>query len=259
MRLDGAVALVTGAGSGIGRALAIELAARGARLILVGRREEAIKETASLLGEKRDAIQIAADICRPEDVARLVRVVNNATQHLSLLVNNAGIVVADAFDGIQDEDLERMVATNLIAPMTLAREFLPLLKVADQARIVNIGSMFGDIAFPCFAAYSATKFGLRGWSEALRRELASQKIGVTYCAPRGTRTPAVEGFDRFVKAFQMKLDPPGKVAAAITAGIEKDARDIYPMGPERLFLLVQRLFPRVIDASLSKFLSESFS
>ncbi|MBX9634937.1 MAG: SDR family NAD(P)-dependent oxidoreductase, partial [Magnetospirillum sp.] len=117
-------------------------------------------------------------------------------------------------------------------------------------RVVNVGSMFGDIAFPFFAAYSASKFGLRGWSEGLRRELADQGIGVTYCAPRGTRTPAADGFAQYVRAFTMRLDPPETVARRIVDGIAADARDVYPKGPERFFLLIQRLFPSRVDAAL---------
>jgi len=146
----------------------------------------------------------------------------------------------------------RMVETNLIAPMELTLALLPLLRAARPSRIVNIGSMFGDIAFPYFSAYSATKFGLRGWSEGLRRELAPLGVAVTYAAPRGTRTPAADGFADLARAFEMALDPPETVARLIVEGIRRDARDIYPRGPERVFVLLQRLLPRLIDKALIK-------
>jgi short-subunit dehydrogenase len=107
--------------------------------------------------------------------------------------------------------------------------------------------MFGDIAYPLFAAYSATKFGLRGWSDALRRELAPLNVGVTYVAPRATRTPAASRFDNLIEPFGMTLDDPAKVGENIVKGIERDARTVYPVGPERLFVLIQRLFPGIID------------
>jgi short-subunit dehydrogenase len=143
-----------------------------------------------------------------------------------------------------------MLDVNLLAPMELTLELLPVLKASQPSRIVNVGSMFGDIAFPWFAAYSASKFGLRGWSEALRRELAPSGVAVTYAAPRGTQTPAAEKFADLASAFGMPLDSPGKVADLIIDGILADARDIYPAGMERLFILLQRLMPRLVDRAV---------
>jgi short-subunit dehydrogenase len=251
MRLDGAFALVTGAGSGIGQALCVELAWRGARLILVGRRKEALEETAGQLALPAAAL-IPGDLTRADDIARIASKVGQLSAPLNLLVNNAGLVHPGRFAAQKTDEMVRMIETNLLAPMALTQALLPMLKRASASRIVNVGSMFGDIAFPYFSAYSATKFGLKGWSDALRRELAAEGIGVTYCAPRGTRTPAADGFADLARDFKMKLDPPDLVARRIADGIERDARDVYPKGPERLFLLIQKLFPAAIDKNLAK-------
>ncbi len=251
MRLDGKITLITGAGSGIGRALAVELARHGATVVLVGRRMDALEATRATLLDPARGVVLAADLTDAgsrqtlaAEVARLGR--------LDLLINNAGVVESGLANADDAKRRRRMVETNLLAPMELTLALLPLLEVARPSRIINVGSMFGDIAFPYFAAYSATKFGLRGWSEALRRELAPSGIAVTYAAPRGTRTAAAEGFADLATAFDMALDPPEKVARLIVDGIRRGARDVYPRGPERLFLLLQRLLPRVIDSALAR-------
>lgn len=245
MRLDGKVALVTGAGSGIGAALATELSRRGARPILLGRTRETLERTRAGLADPANAEILCTDLADAAERAAVARQIGA----LDVLVNNAGVVAAAPLMQQSDDDWRQMLEINLLAPMSLTRALLPRL-AASKGRVVNVGSMFGDIAFPFFAAYSATKFGLRGWSEGLRRELAPRGIGVTYAAPRGARTAAADGFAGLAEAFAMTLDPPEAVARLIVDGIRRDARDIYPRGPERLFVLIQRLFPRLIDNAL---------
>jgi len=252
MRLDGITALITGAGSGIGRALALELARRGTRLILLGRTESALDATRALLPDPAAAQILCLDLADPQARQGIAQRVQELGGRLDLLVNNAGVVDAAPLAQQDEESWRRMLEVNLLAPMAITRALLPLLRASGHGRVVNVGSMFGDIAFPYFAAYSATKFGLRGWSEALRRELADQGVGVTYCAPRGTRTPAADGFAGYAKSFGMHLDAPEKVARTLADGIARDARDVYPCGPERLFLLVQRLFPAQVDKGVVK-------
>ncbi|MGE5506690.1 MAG: SDR family NAD(P)-dependent oxidoreductase [Actinomycetota bacterium] len=250
MQLDGAVALVTGAGSGIGRALAVELSVRGAVPILLGRNLAALEETRSLLASPAAGRVLALDLADEQARAGIARRVAELSDRLDLLVNNAGVVEAGPLDGQPEAAWRQMVEVNLLAPMSVTRALLPMLQASGRGRVVNVGSMFGDIGFPFFAAYSATKFGLRGWSDALRREVADSGVTVTYCAPRGTRTAAADGFARYVDVFAMRLDPADLVARRIADGIASGARDIYPRGPERLFVLVQRLFPRLVDQAL---------
>lgn len=245
MRLNGKVALVTGAGSGIGAALAVELSRRGARPILLGRTRKTLERTRASLADPANAEILCADLADAGARAEVARQIGA----LDILVNNAGVVAAAPLLQQSDDDWRQMLEVNLLAPMSLTRALLPKLAAAN-GRVVNVGSMFGDIAFPFFAAYSATKFGLRGWSEGLRREVAELGVGVTYCAPRGTRTPAAAGFADYAAAFAMRLDPPEAVARAIADAIEDEARDVYPAGPERVFLLIQRLFPARIDRAL---------
>lgn len=256
MKIDSSVIVLTGAGSGIGRALAINLSSKGARLVLAGRNEKTLDDTRELLPFPDKALIFRADVTSAEDRKAMVEKVEQQFGQLNLLINNAGMVNVGRLKDASDEDLEMMVRTNLLGPMALCRDFLSLLKNGKPARIVNIGSMFGDIAFPMFTGYSATKFGLRGLSDALRRELKKDGIGVTYAAPRATMTNATAAFDHLVVPMKMILDDPEKVASHIVSGIEKDARSIYPKGQERLFVLVQRLFPGLVDKDIIKQLEE---
>ncbi len=237
--------LITGAGSGIGRELAVEAAHRGYALILAGRTLDALKETELMAAS--DACEcVRADVTLPEGRAALRAAANG---RLDILVNNAGTLSVGALGMLEDAALERMLMTNLAAPIALSRDLLPALRVT-QGRVVNIGSVFGDIAYPYFAAYSATKFGLRGFSDALRRELWGENIGVTYIAPRATKTGATGAFAALVEPMDMKLDDAGTVARQAWDAIEAGKREAFPKGKESLFVRIQRVLPRLIDRSV---------
>ena len=252
MQLDGKVVVITGAGSGIGRALAVSLATAGCRLVLVGRQVVALEQTAAAIGSDKVLI-VAADIAKAEDRQRLLQQVEGGYGRLDILVNNAGMVAVGALADMTDGAIGAMVTTNLLAPMLLVRAFLPLLQLSGPgSRIVNVGSVFGDIAYPLFAAYSATKFGLRGFSDAMRRELRRQGIGVTYIAPRATKTPASAEFSALIEPFAMTMDSAETVAGQIRLAIARDARTSYARGFERAFVLIQRLVPRLIDRAVSR-------
>lgn len=250
MLLEKRSIVITGAGSGIGRAIAQAAAERGAQVILVGRQPATLKETAMLLPAGTRWHAVTADITTTEGRAAVVDACRR--QGIDILINNAGIVASGLLAGLKDDELSRLIATNVAAPIALTRDLLPLLKLSDRPWIASIGSVFGDIGHPYFSAYCASKFALRGLSDALRRELAADGIGVTYAAPRATRTAAADGFHDLVGPFAMVLDEPAVVAARIVDGIAAEAGTIYPRGPERLFIWLQRLLPGVIDHALVK-------
>lgn len=237
--------LITGAGTGIGRALAIEAAQNGFDLILVGRTSATLEETRSKCDTK-NARCIVADVTSAEGRAVIVDAVGGS---LDILINNAGVLSVGHLADMEDSDLERMTTTNLVAPMALTRDLLPALR-ASKGRLVNIGSVFGDIAYPFFAGYSATKFGLRGFSDAMRRELSGAGIGVTYIAPRATRTAAESAFGALVEPMDMTLDSAEVVAVQAWDAILKGKRESFPKGKERFFVKVQRLFPSLVDKSV---------
>ncbi|MDS9468776.1 SDR family NAD(P)-dependent oxidoreductase [Paracoccus sp. MBLB3053] len=249
--MSGKIVLVTGAGSGIGQALALEADRLGHRLILVGRREASLSDTASVLS--RRARIVPADVTTPDGRNAIRDAV--ADEGLDILVNNAGRLASGRLEGLSDRDLAELVATNIAAPVALTRDLLPALE-KRRGQVVNIGSVFGDIAFPYFALYSASKFALRGFSDALRRELAPRGIGVTYIAPRATRTAATESFRALIGPMAMSLDDPEAVARHAWRAISARKREQFPPSRERFFVALQRLRPQIIDRALAGMTSD---
>jgi NAD(P)-dependent dehydrogenase (short-subunit alcohol dehydrogenase family) len=252
MQLNGRTILITGAGSGIGRALAVASAKLGAQLLLVGRRLEKLEETHALLPIRDRAIILAADVSKPADRQAIRQSITDEFGGLDVLVNNAGVLSVGPMHDIGDDELQRLLATNLLAPMALTRDLLNLLRASKAPRIVNVGSVFGDIGHPMFAAYSASKFGLRGFSDAMRRELMVEGIGVTYVAPRATHTDASHQFDHLIETFSMTVDSAEVAAAQVLRAIQRDARNSYARGPEKFFVFLQRFAPALIDQALGR-------
>jgi short-subunit dehydrogenase len=252
MKLDGSRILITGAAGGIGRELALALARRGARLLLAGRDEAALAELGGeiqALGAQ--AAPIHADLADPDAADAIARAAARLAGGVDVLVNLAGITHFGLFQQQSASGLERLWRVNVIAPMNLARALLPGMLARRSGRIVNIGSVFGAIGFPCFASYSASKSALRGFSQALRRELHGSGVGVSYVAPRYTRTALNAGaVSRMAAALKMNQDSPERVAHHIVAAIERD-RDETTIGlPEALFVRINALLPRVVDRAL---------
>ncbi len=178
MQLQAKRILVTGAAGGIGRRLCAQLAGRAASLGLLDRGPTAIS---TLVQDARDlhtdCIVIEADITSAEDRRRAVQQMNKAFGGIDILINLAGILDFRPFEEADPGMIAKILQVNVEAPMLLIREVLPQMTAQGSGRIVNIGSMFGSIAFPCFAAYSASKFALRGLSQALRREALRHRCG----------------------------------------------------------------------------------
>jgi short-subunit dehydrogenase len=252
MLLDGKRVLITGSGSGIGRALAIDAAGRGMAVALCGRRPKALAATLALLKPGPRHQIIAADITQSADRHRIVEQLLRTWRSLDILVNNAGLVEVGSVEIASDEALERTFQTNVIAPMALTRDLMPLLIAARPSRVVNIGSVFGEIPYPQFAGYSASKFALRGFSIALRREWKQRGIGVTYAAPRATHTDAAIAFQDLIAQTKMSLDPPERVARRIWQGVSKERDTVSPPGLEPLYAFIQHVFPRLIDQALAR-------
>src|SRR5260370_15799333 len=189
MLRDQKCVLITGAGSGIGRALSVEAARRGMAVALCGRRETALEARGALLDQGHQHLIIPADITNPQHRRRIVEIISEQWEALDILVNNAGVVEGGALEKFDDDAIARTFLTNVIAPMALTRDLMPLLLAAKPSRVVNIGSVFGDIAYPQFSGYSSSKFSLLGFSNALRREWTQAGIPVTHPAPPPTPPP----------------------------------------------------------------------
>lgn len=236
-------ALLTGASGGIGREIAVALAPRCDDLLLVGRNAARLAETAAAAGPV--ARTLVADLATPQgrDAAAL--------PGINLLINNAG---AGEFAWLEDQSdaaLERIVETNVLAPMQLTRRLLPELGRRPEAWIVNLGSIMGYLGYPGHAAYCASKFALRGFTEALRRELADSPVRVLYLAPRATRTAMNGAGIRALNAeLGVAMDEPAAVARGLIALLERPARERLLGMPEKLFARLNQVLPGLVDRAL---------
>ena len=253
MRVEGRTVLLTGATGGIGRALALVLARAGARLVLVARDAAALEQLARALpAQGQPHLWQAADLVEEKDRLRLRELSNEA--QVSMLINNAG---ASALNFLQDttfESIERQLTLNLAVPVLLTRLLLPQLLAQRDAAVVNIGSAFGSIGYPGFSVYCASKFGLRGFSEALRRELADTSVRVLHVAPRATRTALnSEQVVAMNHALGNAMDDPVDVARQVLQRIERARWGSVVLGwPERLYAFINAVLPAMTDSTLRK-------
>lgn len=254
MKFDGCRTLLTGAGSGIGRCLALALAARGARLVLVGRDAARLDHVAGEISQRGGtATPLPFDLAVPDGHERLVADAVACLGGLDLLINNAGVSSFGEFVTETPAGLRHLVNTNLTAPLLLTHAVLPVMLQAGSGRIVNIGSILGSIGLPHFTAYSASKFALRGFSEALRRELADTSIGVTYIAPRTTRTAFnSDALYQLSTAEGNAIDTPESVVAIIIDTLATDRAETCIGWPEKLFVRINALLPRLVDRALGR-------
>lgn len=254
MKLDNTRVVLTGACGGIGRALCAELLARGASVGMVDRRPEDLETLRRLHAYAEDRVEaVCADITDAAGRALILRRMHDRFGGVDLLINNAGILAFTEFARHDPAAIENMVRVNVTAPLALAQAVLPEMIARARGQIVNIGSVFGSIAFAWHAAYSASKYALRGFSEALRRELAGSGVGVTYVAPRAVRTPLnPPEIYRMAERIRMKMDDPEPVARRIAEAIERDRKEVYLGFPESFFVRVNAVLPRLVDRALRR-------
>jgi len=256
MNLKDRVAVITGAGGGIGRATALSLARRGCHLALADIDEAGLVEThAQALRLSVRASKHLLDVADRAAVAALPAEVLQSHHGVDLLVNNAGVALGGHFDQVSETDFDWLMEINFHGVVRMTRAFLPLLRASDDARIVNISSVFGLISPPGQSAYSASKFAGRGFSNALRHELSGTRVGVSVVHPGGVATAiarnarvsadtsAEEKRRRLALAEKLLRLPPEKAAEIIVRGIEKRRARIL-VGRDAIFIaLIERLFP----------------
>jgi len=250
--MNGKRIILTGAAGGIAGQLAQKLGAGGARLCLTDINGKGLQSIESSL-PRGTAQAVVADIGKTEDRARIVRNALEQFGGIDVLINAAGINPFGVYAEQDDALIQKTMEINILGPMLLTRAVLPTMLAQDSGQIVNIGSTFGSIGFAWFAAYSASKFALRGFSQALRRELGDTGIEVTYIAPRAVRTainsPAVYDMARAVK---MTMDEPDTVAQRIITTIRKRDKERYLGFPESLFVHINAVFPGIVDRATRK-------
>jgi short-subunit dehydrogenase len=245
--------LLTGATGGLGHALARCLAEKGADLLLTGRDADRLatcaEDIGGIGGTGRQTVSLRADLTHPEDIERTAAAARDFG--VNVLINNAGVNAFGLYDMQEWRVLEQVMATNLLAPMHLTHALLPWLKERERAAIVNIGSTFGSLPFPGFTAYSSAKAGLRGFSQALRRELADSRVEVVHVAPR---TIATDLNSDSVNALNQDLgnhaDTPRAVACKIVTALRSGCREKHLGFPERIFAWLNGFAPGLIDRGL---------
>jgi short-subunit dehydrogenase len=264
--LRGAAA-ITGAASGIGRALAIELARRSCDLALADRDEAGLKSLAAEIGTARKVSVHRVDVSEPGDIAQFARDVIAAHPMLNILVNNAGVALFGQFEEIDQAQMDWLFDINFWGVVHGTRAFLPHLKTRPEAHIVNVSSIFGIIAPPGQSAYAAAKFAVRGFSESVRHELAMAgspvKLsvvhpgGVATSIARSSRTGTgvtdnarrAQMIDRFESAARTT---PKDAALRIIKGIEKNEPRILIGSDARFMDLLQRFRPGTYWAPLQR-------
>jgi NAD(P)-dependent dehydrogenase (short-subunit alcohol dehydrogenase family) len=255
--LAGGVAVITGAGSGIGRELARQLAAEKMALALAEVNETTLKETVSLIGSARAPISShVVNVADPKQVEKFAAEVLAKHQRVTLLINNAGVAMHGTFQELSDDDMEWLMGINFWGMIYGVRNFLPVLKQQPKSRIVNLSSIFGIISPAGQTAYCASKFAVRGFTEALMHELEGSSVGVTCVHPGGINTPISRNSrlgqsasatvrDASVALFEKRLarTTPATAAARIVAGVKREEPRIL-IGKDAIQLeRLQRLFP----------------
>jgi len=254
--LKGLRAIVTGASSGIGRALAIELAKRGVRSVLVARRAD---ELAKVREETREvgtqASVVVGDITDPAIRQSALDLARNDLRGVDLLVNNAGISGSGDFAGGSPEVLQKIFDVNFFAPVEFTREAIPMLREGVTPLVVNVGSILGHRGIPFTSDYCASKFALTGWTQSLRAELSAIGIDVLLVSPGTTET----GLASHLVEQRKKLPWAGhkgvtseRVARAMVLAIERGKHEIVPNWSGWWMLTAHRAVPRVVDAIMAK-------
>jgi NAD(P)-dependent dehydrogenase (short-subunit alcohol dehydrogenase family) len=246
------VAVVTGAASGIGRATALALARRGCDVALVDLDAAGLASAAGEVERAgRRASSHLADVADAERMHALAGEVQAEHGRVHVLVNNAGVSVGGTLEEQSLEDLRWIVGVNLWGVVHGCKFFLPLLRREDEAHVVNVSSMFGLMGVPTQSSYCATKFAVRGLSEALAAELSGTRIGVTCVHPGGVRTNIVRNsrtHDEAVRArtialFERFATAPERVGEAIARAIERNRSRLVICREAHLADWAKRLFP----------------
>ncbi|MDP9964491.1 short-subunit dehydrogenase [Variovorax paradoxus] len=256
MKVAEARVLLTGASGGIGQAAATQLVNAGASVMLVGRSPARLAAQARALvrdcGVPRPRVEwYAADLTRVASLAGIAEVASG--WGCNVLVHNAGVSGFGRVESLAANDMAQVLHLNLLVPMLLTQALLSHLRSLPRAQIVCVGSVLGRLGLPGFSVYCASKFGLRGFAESLRRELGDTQVRVQYLGPRTTRTEfnnaEVESYN---EATGTATDRPGIPAKALLQLVESEAAECFLGFPEKLAVRLNGLAPELLDGAFDK-------
>lgn len=230
------VVVITGASSGIGKATARKFANQGSKLVLIARRDDILNDLKSSLGDT-SVLNIKTDITDINDLEHAISEILSTFGHIDILINNAGIVDTEPLENIDAERIQQIIDVNLIAPINITRLALPLMRPQQQAHIVNVSSTVGLTRVPNQSTYGASKAGLNGFTDAMRRELHDTGIGVSMVLPGLVNTPMLGDFENRDEALNMLketgmdipgvyLNEPEEIAEHIIEAIRYNRREV---------------------------------
>jgi short-subunit dehydrogenase len=245
--------LITGAAGGIGTALSQQLNDMGANLALHGLSTQELECLLKKLPEGDNLLKtIKLDLTADKAGVELVEKACNRLGGLDMVINLAGIQTFKALEDLSQDQIDLQIELNLNVPIHINQAAARIFSKQQAGTIVNIGSTFGAIGFAQFSVYSASKFGLRGFSEALSRELQDQNVKVLYIAPRATQTALnSSAMYEMAEKTKMNIDTPETVAAQIIVAIQKQRKTTHLGFPEKLFCKINALFPSLVDKALA--------
>jgi short-subunit dehydrogenase len=256
-KIEGSRAIVTGASSGIGREIARELARQKAKLVLTARREDRLRELAGEIAAAGGAVEfVAGDVTDEAVRAKAIELACSRFGGLDILVNNAGVGAMGLFENADPGRVRRVMEVNFFALVEMTRLALPLLEQGNRPIIVNVGSILGHRGVPHNCEYSASKFAVHGFSEALRAELTRHNIDVLVVSPGTTDT------EFFQQVLERTSAPQWPEHTAVTAAavarqtvraMRRGRHEIIPYRWGKLLVLLNRLSPRLVDRLMARY------
>jgi short-subunit dehydrogenase len=257
LNLSGARTILTGASSGIGHALALRLAERGARLVLASRSQDRLAALAEEIRARGgSATVVPTDVTNPVQRTRLIEQSLAALGGLDVLINNAGVGALGFFEGADEQRLRRIMEVNFFGATELTRLALPHLRRGRDAMIVNVASVLGRRAIPGCVEYCASKFALVGWSEGLRAELAGHGVHVLAVCPGGVETEfdvhMLEQRTRLAFRNRQRMSA-DRCAQLIVGAMRRRKNEVVITASAKLVVWLNRLAPRLLDWVLARY------
>lgn len=250
-RITNRVVVVTGGSSGIGHATALELAKRGARLVLASRGEEALADVVEeIRSHGGEAIAVKTDVSSRAEIQALAGEAVRRYGRIDVWINNASVAVWSMIEAMSEEEVDRVISVDLLGTIFGAQAAIPVMRRQGSGMIINVGSALADRSVPLLSTYCAAKHGVKGFTESLRMEVAGDGIAVVFVLPSAINTPF---YSHGRSRLGVRPDPvsvvydPRAVARAIAATIERPRRDVYVGSVGKFLSLAQRVSPRLVD------------
>ncbi len=254
MKIPESRVLLTGANGGIGQAVAAALAGEGASVMLAGRSPARLSAMARMLQQRHPNAAVDWREVELGDAASIAALADHAASwNCNAIVHGAGVAEFGHFEATDFGRMAQVLHTNLLAPMMLTQSLLPHLRTLPRAQVICVGSVLGAIGLPGFSVYCASKFGLRGFAQTLRRELSGTSVRVQYLGPRSTRTAfnsaAVNDYN---KATGTAMDTPEQVATALLDMLTTGVAERFLGFPEKFAARLNGAVPSWLDGAFDK-------